>query len=397
MKYLMILFLAVPFLSKSQDLFQVPEDAETRWISFENPTGAKGAAATANKGSKGRPFGTIKPGESVTLFDVKGAGIIKRIWMTIDKRDPKMLRSLRLDMYWNGESKPAVSVPFGDFFGVGIGKRVPFQSVFFSDPEGRSFNCVIPMPFKTGGKIVLTNENDRKVTLFYEIDMLKVNKLPEGANYFHAHWNRNNRTRLGEDFEILPKVNGKGRFLGSNMGVITDSSYENTWFGEGEVKIWLDGDGALPSLASTGTEDYIGSGWGQGVYGNMYQGCLVANKEKGEFAFYRYHVPDPIYFRKDCRVVIQQMGGDGLGSVRGKYEAGAKMIPVSITGVDYNYHINVFDESKTPTITDPKFPEGWVNFYRLDNFSATAYFYLDKPVSNLPALAPLKERLEGIE
>jgi hypothetical protein len=397
MKYWMILFMTMPLFVQSQDLFQVPDDAETRWVSFENPTGAKGNAAKTNKGAKGRPFGVLQPGESVVLFDVKGAGIIKRIWMTVNDRSPYMLRSLRLDMYWNDASKPAVSVPLGDFFGVGLGKKVAFQSVFFTDPEGRSFNCYIPMPFKTAGKIVLTNESDRKETLFYEIDFLQLKKFPDGANYFHAHWNRNNKTKLGEDFEILPRVTGKGRFLGTNLGIMTDTGYENTWWGEGEVKMYLDGDTAWPSLASTGTEDYIGSGWSQGTYSNLYQGCTIADEKNRQWAFYRYHVPDPVYFRKDCRVTIQQIGGDGLGSVRGKYQAGVRLKPISITGSHYQFHMNLFDEKDPPAITEAGFPEGWVNFFRLDNYSATAYFYLDKPVSNLPALAPLQERLEGIK
>lgn len=397
MKHLLVLLFLLPVLTHAQELFQLPADGETRWVSFENPTGEKGAAAKANKGAKGRPFGVIEPGRQVTLLDVKGVAMIKRIWMTIDNRGPVMLRSLRLDMYWDGESKPAVSVPFGDFFGIGIGRKTPFESALFSDPEGRSFNCFISMPFRKGGRIVLTNESANRVTLFYEIDLLKLNKLPEGSLYFHANWSSNQRSKLGEDFEVLPKVSGKGRFLGTNFGIITDTSYENTWWGEGEVKMYLDGDSTWPSLASTGTEDYIGSGWSQGVYHHLYQGCTISDAPNRQWAFYRYHVPDPVYFRKDCRVTIQQMGGDGLGSVRGKFNAGVRLIPLSITGAAYYWHRNLFDEKDPPAITAPDFPDGWTNFFRLDNYTATAYFYLDRPTSSIPPLAPLAERLKGIK
>jgi hypothetical protein len=174
------------------------------------------------------------------LFSTKGAGIIKRIWLTIDDRSPQMLRSLKLEMYWDDESRPAVSVPLGDFFGIGLGRTTSFQNIFFSNPEGRSFNCNIPMPFRRSAKVVITNESAKPITLFYDINFLKVKQLLGNDAYFHAHWNRNNRTKLGEDFEVLPKVNGKGRFLGCNMGIITDPSYSKSWFGEGEVKcIWM--------------------------------------------------------------------------------------------------------------------------------------------------------------
>ena len=137
--------------------------------------------------AKGHPFDRIPAGESIELVNVKGRGVINRIWLTISDRSPEMLRSLKIEMFWDGKSQPAVSVPLGDFFGVGLGKRVAFESAFFSDPEGRSFNCIIPMPFKTGARITVTNESDKQLdAIFYDVNM--VQKKHEGKDllYFHA-------------------------------------------------------------------------------------------------------------------------------------------------------------------------------------------------------------------
>src|SRR5215207_8973973 len=158
--WLVALALAASSSAFAQSLFEMPEGVETRWASGENPKGEKGRAAQASGGRKGSPTVAVKAGESFTLAEAAGAsGTVRRIWMTFWDRSPRMLRSLRVDMYWDGAGRPAVSAPLGDFFGVGLGRMVPFQSALFSNPEGRSFNCVIPMPFRTGMKIVLTNES----------------------------------------------------------------------------------------------------------------------------------------------------------------------------------------------------------------------------------------------
>ena len=394
MKFLTFFFCCITQAMVAQELYTFPNNVQTAWISFENPTGAKGLGGQENKGAKGRPAEILLPGESKVLMEVKGAGTIQRMWMTLSDRSPKMLRSIRLDMYWDGEKKPAVSVPLGDFFSTGLGRTTAFQNALFSNPEGRSFNCYIPMPFRKGAKIVITNESDKPETLFYDINFSKVIKHPSNVLYFHAYWNRNNKTKLGEDFEILPGVIGQGRFLGCNLGVITDPSYEKSWFGEGEVKIYLDGDTRLPSLVGTGTEDYIGTGWGQGAYAHMYQGCLIADTLNRQWAFYRYHIPDPVFFSTSCKVTIQQMGGDQSDRVKGMVQRGAQLIPVTVS--TQTKTIKLLELNPVPKLTDTDFPDGWTNFYRLENYSSTAYFYLNRPVSNLQPLASLKERTDGI-
>jgi Protein of unknown function (DUF2961) len=387
---LLLLFLFTPFISWSQEWYRVPEATETSWISFENQSGAKGNGGKENKGAKGKAFDVVAAGETKLLMDVKGAGIIQRMWMTINERSPTMLRSLVLNMYWDNSPRPAVSVPLGDFFGVSLGRMLPFQTALFSSPEGRSFNFTIPMPYRTAARITLTNESNLPVTVFYDIAFQRVKSHGDDVMYFHAYWTRVEKTKPGADFEILPQVKGRGRFLGTNMGVITNPLYENSWWGEGEVKIYLDGDKQFPSLNGTGTEDYIGTGWGQGVFNHTYQGCLVADQALRQWAFYRYHVPDPVYFSSDCRVIIQVMGGDMLPKVREYVKKGAPLIPVSIASEKF---VKLFEMNPVPDISDPSLPEGWMNFYREDDFSATAYFYLDKPVSGLPALQDKSRRI----
>lgn len=386
-------FLLQASLLTAQEWYKVPSESDTRWISFENPQGAKGAGGKENKGAKGHPADQITAGETKVLMDVQGAGIIQRMWLTIDDRSPAMLRSLRLDMYWDGNTKPAVSVPLGDFFGLALGRKKAFQTVLFSDAEGRSFNFTIPMPYRTAARVTLTNESDKTITLFYDIAYQQVTSHPNDVTYFHAYWHRIQKTELGKDFEILPQVKGRGRFLGTNIGIITDPLYQKSWWGEGEVKIYLDGDGALPTLNGTGTEDYIGTAWGQGEFNHWYQGCLVADENSRQWAFYRYHVPDPVYFQKDCKVTIQIMGGDGTDKVREYVRNGAKLTPVTVSGEKF---VKLFEQNPVPDLMDADFPTGWTNFYRQDDVCATAYFYLSSPTSTLPAIQAVEERVAAL-
>lgn len=399
LKSLFLIFLMLSLFGGTmyaQELYTVPEGVHTRWSSFENMNGVKGEGGKENKGAKGHPSDHIKAGQTVTLLNIEGAGIIHRIWMTINDRSPEMLRSLKIDMYWDGSEKPAVSAPLGDFFGIGLGRKVAFENALFADPEGRSFNCFIPMPFKSGARVTITNESEKNLnSLFFDIDLTTHEHLPEEVLYFHTFWNRENPNTLGEDFEILPEVEGKGRFLGVNMGLITDEAYKDSWWGEGEVKIYLDGDNDYPTLVGTGTEDYVGTAYGQGEYCNRYQGSLIANTQTGEFAFYRYHIPDPVYFHQDIRVTIQQMGGWPKNKVEELIEEGAMLKPVTISAGPDNFVPLL--EKGIDNLEDESLPEGWTNFYREDDVSATAYFYLDKPLSDLPALAPVEKRTEGLK
>lgn len=394
MRYaILILLLGFTCALCGQSLYEMPKSAESRLSSFENPNGVKGQGAQANKTAKGNAFEFVKPGETKTLLDINGQGTIQRIWMTIDQ-NPVKLRSLRFQFFWDKADRPAVDVPMGDFFGYNVGKPVAFQSALFSSGEGRSFNCYIPMPFRTAAKVLLINEGTEPVKLYYDIDFV-LDRLSPDALYFHAYWSRQMEGKLGEDLLVLPKINGRGRFLGMSVGLNTDSSYRKSWWGEGEVKMYLDGDTEYPTIAGTGAEDYLGSAWGLGTFTNLYQGCTVANDSTRQFNFYRWHIPDAIYFNKDIRVTLQQIGGWGKNEVRDLYKSGAKLKPITIDGPAG--FVRLLDMPNAPVITDENFPDGWVNFYRVDDYSAVSYFYLNKPVSGLPSLAPVDIRVRDVK
>ena len=383
--------------SAQAPLYHKPPGVTTRWASFENPLGLKGRGGIENEGSKGHAFDSLQPGETKTLMNAEGAGMIRRIWATINPRDPRMLRSLRLNMYWDNADKPAVSVPFGDFFNVPAGRMVAFESSLFSSPEGKSFVCTIPMPFRTGARVTITNESDSPLShLFYDIDYTQGDRHTKDTLYFHACWNRERWTNIGRDFEVLPRVRGRGRFLGCNIGVNIKPGNAG-WWGEGEVKVYLDGDGQWPTLVGTGLEDYIGTGWGLKTYAQFHQGCPVADEESGVYAFYRYHVPDPVYFEEDCRVTIQQMGGGTKSEILSMMEAGVNVEPISVARSEPREFIKLLETAPVPDVAAPDFADGWINFLREDDYAATALFYLDSPTNGLPALAPLETRLEGIE
>jgi hypothetical protein len=379
--------------SDSDAVYTMPADVQTRWASFENPTAAKGAGGTANKGAKGSAYKTVSAGAEAVLLDVQGSGIVHRIWLTLRERDPQMLRSLRLEMYWDGATTPAVSVPLGDFFGAINGQMVPLENALLSNPEGRSFNAYFTMPFRTGARIVLTNDSDRPVgMLFYDVNFT-LQPVPADALYFHAAWRRERFTTLGKDFAILPQVQGKGRFLGAHVGILINPANVG-WWGEGEVKMYLDGDTDLPTLVGTGTEDYVGTGWGQDVFQSDFHGC-TANSEKA-VGFYRYHLPDPVYFHESCRVTLQQMGGAAKEQVLGMLDAGVPIQPVAI--LQGPTHEQVVQLMELPPDTDFKaLPDDWTNFYREDDVSAVAFFYLNRPENNLPGMPAVEARIEGLE
>ncbi len=215
----------------AQSLYEMPQAIESRVASGENPMGEKGKGGQANGGRKGAATVPIKAGESRVLAEANNtSGTVRRIWMTFPDRSPQMLRSLKIEMYWDGAAKPAVSAPVGDFFGIGLGQKVAFESVFFSDPEGRSFNCTIPMPFRTGMKVVMVNESKNNLDeLFYDVDYTLGDRHAANVLYFHAHYRRENPTTLQKDYEILPHIEGRGRYLGTNIGVIVNTKeYFNT-------------------------------------------------------------------------------------------------------------------------------------------------------------------------
>ncbi len=403
-----ILFLSLIFLISCtsseknkpghSNIYTYDPNVETRWSSGENLNGVKGAGGKENNGAKGHPTDNIDAGSTRTLLDIQGQGIINRIWFTINDRSLIMLRSLKIEMFWDNETKPAVSVPLADFFGLGQG-MVKFENEFFANPEGRSFNSFIPMPFKKAAKIVITNDGDKKLNnIFFDVDYSLLKNWNDDFLYFHAFWGRDTATTPGKDFELLPHITGKGRILGTHVVVNANPLYRKSWWGEGEVKMYIDNDSGFPTLVGTGTEDYIGTAWGQGAFNNRYTGCLTANDTLDKWSFYRYHVPDPVYFSSGIKITLQQIGGNMKSVVNEMQEQKVPLIPVTVDDMAKSgKQIFLYEKDKVTNLKDRKdLPENWTNFYRSDDVSATVLFYLDAPSVNLPAIQAVNYRTTNL-
>jgi hypothetical protein len=245
-----------------EKLYTINSHVQTRWASHENPLGIKGEGGKARNGRKGAAWFTLENGKEAVLAQVENSsGMIRRIWITINTCTRETLRGTFIEIYWDNADTPAVSCPIGDFFCHGIGRMSVFKNSLFSSPEGRSFTCYIPMPFKTGMKIFVKNRSGQHIKHFYyDVDYTLGDIFDENTLYFHSWFNRENPTCICRDFEILPYIEGRGRYLGVNLGIRCDKDkYFDTWWGEGEVKVYLDGDKDYPTLCGTGVEDYGGN------------------------------------------------------------------------------------------------------------------------------------------
>lgn len=286
----------------------------SRSISFENPTGAPGeggkAASRLGVGRKGAPSRILKPGETVQLGDIKGPGTIRHIWMTmramppdVAPDQPAVLRSLVIRAQWDGQEQPSIECPVGDFFGFAHGKVSAYQSAVHSLGPLSGLNIWLPMPFAKQARITLTNEHEKEVLLYYQIDYTLGDRHPDGVGRLHTLFRRENPTTQKQDFELLPRRKGKGRFVGTVIGV--RNLHPEQWWGEGEVKFYMDGDTEFPTICGTGSEDYVGFSWGINEGTFLYNGCSL--KEKNFISMYRWHLPDPIFWQQEVRITIQQI------------------------------------------------------------------------------------------
>lgn len=313
-------------------------DAQSRAVNWENQTGEKGrggmASGSLGPSRKGSPcIPEIKPGETKVLADIKGPGIIRHIWITVTDQISQsncfVLRDLVLRMYWDDERTPSVECPLGDFFCCGFGRACQVHSMPIAVLPKRGFNSYFAMPFARHAKITIENQNEEAVpSFFYQIDYTLHSKLSCQLGYFHAQWRRSKITEIGRDYTILDQVKGQGQYVGTFLAL---STLERYWWGEGEVKFYLDGDEDCPTICGTGTEDYFGGAWsfagsGEGktieqTFSTAFLGYPFYSKNDENIhndyhnddcppmrGLYRFHLPDPIYFQEDIRVTLQQMG-----------------------------------------------------------------------------------------
>ncbi len=278
----------------------------SRSISFENPTGAPGeggmTASRLGEGRKGSPSKRIPPGQEVPLCDIEGPGTIRHIWMTT-RNDPANLRSLVLRAWWEGQEHPSIECPIGDLMGFAHGKVMPYCSAVHSLGKNAGMNIWLPMPFTQRAKITLTNEGQQEVPLFYQIDYTIADTHPEDVGRLHVLFARQNPTIIKRDFVMLPRRENKGRFIGAVLGI--RNLTPGQWWGEGEIKVYMDGDTDFPTLCGTGSEDYVGLSYGMQQTPYFYNGCSL--NENNFVSMYRWHLPDPIAWQTDCRITIQQI------------------------------------------------------------------------------------------
>jgi hypothetical protein len=305
----------------------------------------------------------ISPGQTIEVFNQKGAGMVSHIWFTIAAQSPFHLKELVLRMYWDGNEKPSVEVPVGDFFGLNLGDYVLYESEYLACSPGKSLNCYFAMPYKTGARMTVTNDGKQNIGSFYSnIDFLAVDALPADTMYFHAQYRQvaphvaikgpDGKTPvnpLGTHNHVYCEARGRGHLMGVTLGVVQNSEF---WMGEGDDMIFID-DETKPLIVGTGSEDYFLGSWNFGgrdgakafAY-HQYGAQLIQSPERtgGRYCCYRFHGDNPVTFTKYLKHTMEHGHGND----------------------------------------------------RADNFYSCGYWYQDKPYTDFPALPPVASRIAKV-
>lgn len=341
-------------------------NAKTRSLSPENLNGEKGkggmaklgegtateAAKLLGEGWKVNPYIWIDGGQTVEIANIEGPGAIQHMWMT----PTGTWRYAILRIYWDDQENPSVEAPLGDFFCCGWNKYTPVNSLPICVNPGSAFNSYWIMPFRKKCRMTITNVDDQRMSLYYQIDYT-LTDIPLDAAYFHAQFRRVNPLPYKENYTILDGVKGKGHYVGTYMawGV-----HNNGWWGEGEIKFFMDGDKEYPTICGTGTEDYFCGSYNfenqvthqYQEYTTPYAGLCQVIRPDGvyqsqqRFGMYRWHITDPIRFEEDLKVTIQALGW---------HKGGYLPLRDDIASVAYWYQT-------LPTAPFPEFP----GFYELE-------------------------------
>lgn len=313
------------------NLFRLSK-AKTRSISPENTTGEKGKGGMDKEGVASRParelgqgwkispYVVIEPGKTHTMAEITGSGAVQHIWLTPTGN----WRFTIIRMYWDDEATPSVEVPLGDFFGMGWCEYAHLNSLAICVNPGSAFNSYWVMPFRKKCKITLENIAPEKVSIYYQVDYT-LTEVPDDAAYFHAQFRRTNPVKIKDVYTIVDGIKGRGHYVGTYMawGV-----HNNGWWGEGEIKFFMDGDKDFPTINGTGTEDYFCGSYDFDTrkkepatdmtayteFSTPYTGLHQVIRGDGHykvmqrFGMYRWHITDPIRFESDLRVTIQDLG-----------------------------------------------------------------------------------------
>ncbi|HEY1209951.1 MAG TPA: glycoside hydrolase family 172 protein [Terracidiphilus sp.] len=357
----------MPYSGLDNSLSNLPRlsDAKTRSISPENPTGEKGKGGMATKGTgansarelgqgwKVSPSIVVGPGLTYTLANIDNSGQIQHIWLTPTGN----WRLSILRMYWDDETSPSVEVPVGDFFAMGWGKYARISSLPVCVNPGSGFNSYWPMPFRKHAKITLENLDVKPVTVYFQIDYTET-AVPMDAAYFHAQFRRVNPLPYKEVYTILDNVKGKGQYVGTYLawGV-----HNKGWWGEGEIKFYMDGDKEFPSINGTGTEDYFNGSYDfenqekhrYEEFTSPYSGLAqvikpnVLYQSQQRFGMYRWHIVDPIRFDSDLRVTIQDLG----------WQSGDRYLPLTDDIASVAFWYQTEPHAKFPALPDKDYLE----------------------------------------
>ncbi len=299
--------------------------AESRSISAENPDGARGSGAMEipkpnegparelGQGWKVRPCITVLAGETTTIMDTEGPGIIRHIWITVHQ---KRYRDLVLRIYWDGQEHPSVESPLGDFFCNAWQERQNILALPINvNPRG-GMNCYFPMPFGKHARITVENQGVEDCGGFFYTINYTLEPVSDDALRFHARWRRANPLPYAEEYTMIDGVKGAGQYVGAFMAWQQNS---NGWWGEGEIKMYLDGDDKFPTICGTGTEDYFGGAWcfGEENFSAPYLGFQTVKGKNtvvgARMTLYRFHIQDPVFFKENLRVTMQALGWRGEG------------------------------------------------------------------------------------
>lgn len=335
----------------------------SRSISPENFTGEKGkggmcpleqgsarhAARDLGTGWKVNPFIVLQPGETFTIADIEGSGIIEHIWLTPTGR----WRNTILRMYWDDQEQPSVECPVGDFFCMGWNEYAQLNSLAVCVNPGSAFNCYWPMPFRKRARMTLTNIAEEPVTMYYQIDYALC-EVAEDEAYFHAQFRRVNPLPYKGVYTILDGVKGRGKYVGTYMAWGVNN---RGWWGEGEIKFYMDGDKEYSTICGTGTEDYFCGSYNfedphthanyaafSTPYSDLHQVITPDTLYSSQFRFglYRWHITDPIYFEQDLKVTIQALG----------WREGGRYLPLQDDIASVAYWYQTLPTADFPTLPD---------------------------------------------
>jgi len=297
---------------------------ESRSISAENPRGERGKGAMEDPKGEGparelgvgwkvRPCITLKAGETVELADVQGPGVIRHMWFTFSA---DFYRDVIIRIFWDDQEAPSVQAPLGDFFCNSWKKRQNILALPINVNPSGGMNIYFPMPFRKRARITVENDSPNDLHGFFYTINYTLQDVPDDALYFHAYWRRSNPLKYGEEYLIVDGIQGRGHYVGVFMAWQQNNA---GWWGEGEIKMYLDGDEQFPTICGTGTEDYFGGAWGFGgeSYSAPFFGFQQVIGKSGEpgcrMTLYRFHVFDPVFFSSSLKVTMQALGWRGEG------------------------------------------------------------------------------------